>query len=259
LTGRQLSAQHSVKIGLVDQVVPEPLLMQVSVARALQLASQAGTKEAPLSALREMLDPESLRELALSENPLGRKVVFDQARKKLRSKTQGNYPAPERILQVVKVGLERGFQAGLAAEAEAFGELVVSEEASALRHIYFSQQSLKKDFTERSERFAPADRIAVLGAGLMGAGVAYVSAESAHTSVRLKDVDSEAVKRGLSTVSRLLDERVKRRLRIDVGEHDELIVLEQKLSRNLARDDPAEQAIGHDGPSSLFLSPWFSE
>lgn len=211
LTGRQLDARRSLKMGLVDEVVPEALLMQVAVARALQLAVKSHTKAAPFAALREMLDPDELRELALSENPLGRKVVFDQARKKLREKTQGNYPAPEKILQVVKLGLERGFSAGLLAEAEAFGELVVSEEAMSLRHIYFSQQSLKKDFNESMDGHIPVDRVAVLGAGLMGAGIAVVTVNNADCAVRLKDVDNEGVRRGLLTVRKSLDALVSRR------------------------------------------------
>lgn len=211
LTGRQLDARRSLKIGLVDEVVPESLLMQVAVARALLLAQRANKRAAPLSALRDLLDPGGLRELALSENPLGRKVVFDQAKKKLLEKSQGNYPAPEKILTVVRAGLERGFQAGLASEAEAFGLLVMSPESRALRNIYFSQQELKKSYSGDGVEFSPAERVVVLGAGLMGAGVAFVSSHLAGASVRLKDVNEEGVQRGLSSVDRLLEERVKRR------------------------------------------------
>jgi 3-hydroxyacyl-CoA dehydrogenase / enoyl-CoA hydratase / 3-hydroxybutyryl-CoA epimerase len=209
LTGRQLDAHRAKKMGLVDEVVPEAILMHVAVGRALQLAKQEGEKEKVFGALRELLDPEVLKELALAENPIGRKVVFDQARKKLLEKTQGNYPAPERILEVVRLGLERGLKAGLSAEADAFGALVVSKEAGALRHVYFSQQALKKQGEVDVER--SAQKVGVLGAGLMGAGVSFVSVYHADTTVRLKDVTEAGVARGLQGIERLFDVELGRR------------------------------------------------
>lgn len=209
LTGRKLDARRSLKIGLVDEIVPESILMQVAVGRALQLAEKKGKKEDVWGTIRDLLDPEELREMALTENPLGRKVVFDQARKKLLEKSHGNYPAPEKILDVVRRGLERGIKAGLEAEAEAFGQLVMSEQSKALRHIYFSQQSLKKEASVRVER--PLMKVGVLGAGLMGAGVALVSILKADATVRLKDVREDGVAGGLKAVSTALDAQVKKR------------------------------------------------
>lgn len=209
LTGRKLDARRALKIGLVDEVVPESILIPVAIERALQLAEKRGKKEHLGGKLRERFLPNELREMAMTENPLGRKVVFDQARKTLREKTHGNYPAPERILDVVKRGLERGHKAGLEAEAEAFGELVMSEESRALRHIYFSQQSLKKDASAPVE--TRATKVGVLGAGLMGAGVALVSVLQADATVRLKDVREDGLARGLKAISTAIDAQVKKR------------------------------------------------
>ena len=55
---------------------------------------------------------------------MGRAFLFDQARKQLRKKTRGHYPAPEKALEVVRTGMEKGMEAGLKAEAAAFGELL---------------------------------------------------------------------------------------------------------------------------------------
>lgn len=209
LTGRKLDARRALKIGLLDEVVPEAILMQVAVERALALAERRGKKGHARGKIRELLGPAEIREMALTENPLGRKVVFDQAQKKLMEKSHGNYPAVMRILDVVKRGLERGRKAGLEAEAEAFGDLVMSEESRSLRHIYFSQQSLKKDASAPVE--APLKKIGVLGAGLMGAGVALVSVLSADATVRLKDVRDEGVRRGLKTIGAALDAQVTKR------------------------------------------------
>lgn len=208
LTGKQLNARRALKAGLINEVVAQGILLKVAEERALALSRrEQGTGK---SAWGRLPSADQLREIAMAENPLGRKVVFDQARKQLLSKTKGNYPAPEQILAVVRRGLEAGMKVGLEAEAEAFGELVVSPQAGALRHIYFSQQSLKKDSGAGGEA-KRLSQLGVIGAGLMGAGVAFVSVVEAGARVRLKDVSYEGLQRGLSTLSELLDERMKRR------------------------------------------------
>lgn len=212
LSGRQISAEKARKIGLVDEVTPHGILTEVAVARALQLAESKERKGDPLSRLRQLLSPDELRELALADNPLGRKLVFDQAERKLLEKTKGNYPATEEILRVVRKGLVCSHKEALLVEAEAFGKLVVSPESRALRHLYFSGQSLKKERFVESEVETPRlRRLGVVGAGLMGSGVAYVSALHAGCQVRLKDLREEGIQEGLRRIDRLLEKRVARR------------------------------------------------
>ncbi len=208
LTGKQLNAKKAKKVGLVDEVVPEPILVDVAAERALALAGEKKGKKK-----KHLVDADELREWALTENPLGRKVVFDQAKKALLKKTRGNYPAQEKILDVVKAGLERGFDAGAAAEAEAFGELVVSPQAAQLMNIFFATTAMKKDtgVDDASVKPRTVNRVGVLGAGLMGAGIAYVTADRGGVPVRLKDKDDEGVGHGLEYVRGLLEGRVKRK------------------------------------------------
>ncbi len=206
LTGRQIDARKARKLGLVDEVVPEPILLEVAIDHALTLAEK-GRRKAK-KALRE-----ELSEWALAENPLGRKVVFDQARKALLKKTRGNYPAQEKILDVVKIGLAKGFEKGLEAEAEAFGELVMSPQAAQLMNLFFATTAMKKEtgVDDPSVKPREVDRIGVLGAGLMGAGIAYVTADRADLAVRMKDKDANGVANGLKYVRKLLEERVQRK------------------------------------------------
>ncbi|MDP1821916.1 MAG: fatty acid oxidation complex subunit alpha FadJ [Archangium sp.] len=226
LTGKSLKAKKALKLGVIDEVVPAPILRQVAIARAQELA--AGTLKierrrglAPAIAksksfpeiLKGLTNKEAWAEFALEDNPLGRKVLFDQARKQLLKKTRGKYPAPEKALEVVRVGLEKGMKAGLEAEAAAFGELVMSDVSKRLVEIFFATTAMKKDNGVADPKVKPREvqKIGMLGGGLMGAGIAYVSSALQGVPVRIKDKDDAGAGRALGHVRGLYDERVKRR------------------------------------------------
>ena len=219
LTGKQIDGKRALRLGLIDELVPPAILLEVAVRVALERAAPATRRPSR----RRWFDKARLTEFALADNPLGRKLVFEQAKKKLLAQTHGNYPAPERILDVVKLGLAEGQASGLLAEANAFGELVVTEQARSLMHVFFASTESKKDSGVDGD---PAElearrvrRVAVLGAGLMGAGVAYVSAVQAKVDVRLKDRDEPSLGRGLKAIRAILDDRVSAR-RIDENARD---------------------------------------
>ncbi len=151
--------------------------------------------------------------MALEDNPLGRKVLFDQARKQLLKKTRGKYPAPEKALEAIRVGVESGRKAGLEAEARLFGELVVSDVSKRLVEIFFATTALKKENGTSNPSVKPREvkKIGVLGGGLMGGGIAYVSSALQGVPVRVKDKDDAGVGRALKQVQSVLDERVKQR------------------------------------------------
>jgi 3-hydroxyacyl-CoA dehydrogenase/enoyl-CoA hydratase/3-hydroxybutyryl-CoA epimerase len=209
LTGKQIDGRRAQKLGLVDEVVAPSILLEVACEHALRRA-----KEKPRSGPTGFAKFKSFfdRDALLGDNPLGRKVLFDQAKKQLASKTHGNYPAPEKILEVVKTGLESGFDAGLEAEAEAFGELVVSPEAAQLMSIFFATVELKKDtgVDDPNVEARKVQKLGMLGAGLMGAGITYVTL-SAGIPVRLKDKDDAGLGNGMKYVAKLFDEKVKRK------------------------------------------------
>ncbi len=212
LTGRQLSARRALSVGLVQETVPPAVLFNAALDWVGRLRASTDKGASPWQALLGALDPAAVRERALSDNRLGRKVVFDQAKKELLKKTSGNYPAPERILRVVRHGLEKGETAGFAAEAEAFGELVVTPEARALRHVFFCQQAAKK-FDGPPSGPAPGklERLGVIGGGLMGQGIAAVSLEQAGLRVRLKETTPENLTRAVVGVDEYIKQRVQRR------------------------------------------------
>jgi 3-hydroxyacyl-CoA dehydrogenase/enoyl-CoA hydratase/3-hydroxybutyryl-CoA epimerase len=207
LTGKQLDAKRAKKAGLVDEVVPESILLEVAIEKALALAAKSTE-----GVHKKLTGLDALKDRALTGTGLGRKVVFDQARKALMDKTRGNYPSPERILDVVRTGLEKGFEKGLEAEARAFGELVVSPQAASLMSIFFAQNALKKDrgVDDPKVKAKSVAKVGMLGAGLMGGGIAFVTSQGG-VPVRLKDKDTAGLARGLGHVKGLVGARVKRK------------------------------------------------
>jgi len=206
LTGKSVRASKARKLGLVDEVVPVSILVDVAVEHARALVAGAGA-EHPHRSPRE-----TVTRAALEGNPIGRRLIFAGARKQVLKKSGGHYPAPERAIEVVREGLERGIEAGLRAEARAFGELLVTDVSARLRELFFATTALKKDTgVDGAAKARPVRKLGMLGGGLMGGGIAFVTAEVAGLSVRIKERDDESVGRALAHVRKLLDQQVRKR------------------------------------------------
>ncbi|MDQ2694444.1 MAG: 3-hydroxyacyl-CoA dehydrogenase NAD-binding domain-containing protein, partial [Pseudomonadota bacterium] len=212
LTGKQIDARRARRLNLVDEVVPRAILIDAAVALGRERLQQTQSPEPESLAgrLKHFFAGGELQELALAGNPVGRKVLFDQARKQTLARTRGNYPAPERILEVVRIGLEDGEAAGYRAEAEAFGELLTTPQSRQLIRLFFAANALKKDSGVDAEP-RPVRKVGILGGGLMGAGIGYVTLHKAGVAVRLKDKDDAGVGHGLGYIHKRLDEQVQRR------------------------------------------------
>ena len=210
LTGKHLAAAKAKRLGLVDEVVPRAILVEVACQNARDLAE--GPAQAKRAPWHKRVALETLTELALEKNPFGRAFLFKKAREATRKKTHGHYPATERIIDVVERYAAKGFTAAAALEAKYFGELVVSETSHRLIEIFFATAALKKDIgtDDVSAVARPVENLVLLGGGLMGGGIAYVSAHAGLT-VRMKERDDAALGRGFKYVQEILDGRVKRR------------------------------------------------
>jgi 3-hydroxyacyl-CoA dehydrogenase/enoyl-CoA hydratase/3-hydroxybutyryl-CoA epimerase len=212
LTGRALRPVQAKKLGLVDAVVPADILMEAATKKVLaltvKLAPSSGDAFKSFSA-----DPKTaLTNLALEGNPAGRRVLFRQARKQALSKTLGNYPAAEAILRVVEEGYCKGLIAGYAAEACEFGLLAMSPQSAGLRSLFHASEALKKErYVKGSVKERKIQNVGVLGAGLMGAGIALTSVEKADCAVRLKDRDAKGLGLGLDYLNKYYDRRVSRK------------------------------------------------
>jgi len=137
-----------------------------------------------------------------------RNIIFGQARKQVMGLTKGLYPAPLKILDVTKTGLDKGVGAGLAAESKGFGELGATSESQALMGLFNGRTECKKN--QFGEPAKPVKNLAVLGAGLMGAGVVQVSIDKGIKTT-VKDMSMEGLARGMNQIEGGLKGAVKRK------------------------------------------------
>ena len=210
LTGRPVRPHRALKIGLIDEVLPREVLYEIAKKRAAESIGHLG--DGGGSSVKSFLAPSHLQELALEQNPVGRKVLFRKAEEAMLEKTKGLYPAQKRALEAVKIGVLQGNAAGYEAEATFFGELVMSPESKALRSIFFASQMMKyaTGITGVAEP-KRVSKVGVLGGGLMGAGIATVSVLRAGATVRVKEVDMAGVEHALSHISKEISKQVSRR------------------------------------------------
>jgi len=199
LTGKQLRAAQAKKLGLVDEVVPESILLDAAVKKALAGKPRREAKK------------QSLLDKLLENTGPGRKLVFSQALKQTLKKTHGNYPAALRIIEVIQTGVEQGYQKGLAAEAKAFGQLCMTSESAALRSIFFATTQMKKESGAGDAKPRKVRKAAVLGGGLMGGGIANVSATKAGVAVRIKDIAEQGINNALKYSFDILNKKYKKR------------------------------------------------
>jgi len=217
LSGKTERAAKALRLGLVDEVVPPSILRQVALAAADRLARQGMPKREQKAGLPGLI---------LDRTAAGRQLVYRTARKQLRQKTGGHYPAPVAALEAVQVGLEQGITAGLAEEHRAFGELAVGDVSRKLVQIFFATTALKKDDGVRSGTAAPRQirRLGVIGSGFMGAGIAATAVLNVEVDTRLKDSDLTRVGKGLKSATSLLKDRLDRR-RLTRSQYDRLSAL----------------------------------
>jgi 3-hydroxyacyl-CoA dehydrogenase/enoyl-CoA hydratase/3-hydroxybutyryl-CoA epimerase len=199
LTGKQVRPKQALKMGLVNDVVPNSILL----ATAIELAKKGKSAAKPIkqSKLNQFLESTSFT----------RDIMFDQARKQVEKKTAGNYPAPAKIIDCVRQGLNKGMAKGLEIEATHFANLVMSKESAALRSIFFATTEMKKETGAEGAEPRIVKKAMVLGGGLMGGGIASVTTTKAKIPVRVKDISEQGLSNALAYAYKLLDKGVKRR------------------------------------------------
>jgi 3-hydroxyacyl-CoA dehydrogenase/enoyl-CoA hydratase/3-hydroxybutyryl-CoA epimerase len=204
LTGRKRDARAAKRMGIATDVLPADLFETKVSERALDLASKGAHQE-------KRLRPGLLRS-AIDGTAPGRAVTLAIARRKVISSTGGHYPAPLRILDVLKKHAGGSVEESLAAEARAAAELVVSPVCKNLIHVYYLREAARKGtgVPMADVEPQPVGVLGILGAGVMGGGIAHIAAQN-DVRVYMKDIRHEAVGGGLRHARSRFDRAVARR------------------------------------------------
>lgn len=195
LKAQLLPAAEAHRAGLIDEVVPAAELKARAKAAALRLAASGR----PARAAGQPADA----------------AFFAEQRKTALARLRGQ-PAPLAVLDTVEQGAGVPLAAALELEATRFGEIAAGDVAHNLVHVFFLKDAVKKLtvdawFPKPAAAAAPAPfrKIGVIGAGVMGSGIAQWCAARGY-SVVMRDVQPEFVARGLAVIQGLFDEAAKR-------------------------------------------------
>jgi 3-hydroxyacyl-CoA dehydrogenase/enoyl-CoA hydratase/3-hydroxybutyryl-CoA epimerase len=199
LKGDQLRLDRARTMKLVDNIVP---------AAELVSAAKAWIKTSPKS--KQPWDVDGFK---LPGGPVWSKMgmmTFPAANALYRKETFDNYPAARAIMSCVFEGLQVPFDTALRIESRYFAKVVRSPEAAAMiRSLFVSMQELNKGARRPEAPATTLKKVGVLGAGLMGAGIAYVTAQ-AGIEVVLIDRDQAAADKGKDYSAKLLADQVKK-------------------------------------------------
>jgi 3-hydroxyacyl-CoA dehydrogenase/enoyl-CoA hydratase/3-hydroxybutyryl-CoA epimerase len=207
LAGKTLDGRRAKKVGLVDEVVPATILLETAKTFArskfgTQKRSNAGPDGAPLR-----VRPATAQERLLEG--LGKGLVFSKAKAAVLKETRGHYPAPLEALETMKKGLGMRFHDALKLEAEGASRLVGTPVMRNLMNLFFRMEEVKKE-TGNGATPRKVTRIGVLGAGVMGGGIAQLAADKGWAT-RMKDIKPEPLAGGFAAAAKIWREKVKKR------------------------------------------------
>ena len=199
-SGKQYNSTDALKIGAVDAVVEDDKVVE----SALILLKRAINGELDFEKKRQA------KKSPLRLNKIEGTMTFETAKGFVKGIAGSNYPAPVRAVEVMQIaaGMER--DEALKIEAKAFSELSHTPAAQNLVTVFLGDQYLKKVAKKWTKDSSKVKKAAVLGAGIMGGGIAYQSA-SKGTPIVMKDINESAIELGLGEANKLLKKQVDRK------------------------------------------------
>ena len=202
LQGKRLRPGAALKTGLVDQLV--------DTQEELIPAAKAWLKTGPSA--QKPWDKRGFQVPGGAVFTMNNTWTFAGAGGMVQQTTSGNYPAPEAILNCLYTGLQMGFDAALELEVRYFAKLVVSKEAKhMIRTLWFNMNKAKGGAARPKDvPPSPTKKLGMLGAGMMGAGIAYVTAKAGIPTV-LKDISVESAEKGKAYSEKLLKKAIDRK------------------------------------------------
>jgi 3-hydroxyacyl-CoA dehydrogenase/enoyl-CoA hydratase/3-hydroxybutyryl-CoA epimerase/enoyl-CoA isomerase len=198
--GKACRAEEALKVGLLDAIVDTDALLESAITTLTQAAN-------------EKLDWQKRRTAKISALPLSKlesMMSFTMAKGLVAQKAGPHYPAPMKAVIAIEEGASCARDAALDIERKHFVKLAKSEEAKSLVGLFLNDQYIK-GLAKKSAKSAnkQTERAAVLGAGIMGGGIAYQSALKG-TPVLMKDIAQPSLDLGMNEASKLLNKRLER-------------------------------------------------
>ncbi|HEX2123641.1 MAG TPA: 3-hydroxyacyl-CoA dehydrogenase NAD-binding domain-containing protein [Thermoanaerobaculia bacterium] len=206
LNGKALDGKRAKRVGLVDDSVESGILLDVAKQFAARGKRRGGART----------------KFYIEGNPIARSVIFSKARKAVLQQTKGHYPAPLKAIEVMEYAMSAGVARGMQREAEEAALLVNNDVARNLVQLFFLMEESKKD--PYSARPRDVQYVGVLGAGIMGGGIAQSVADKTDADIRMRDVNWNAIGGGMKAAARIWKRKVDRR-RMTRGE------MQRKLAR----------------------------
>jgi 3-hydroxyacyl-CoA dehydrogenase/enoyl-CoA hydratase/3-hydroxybutyryl-CoA epimerase/3-hydroxyacyl-CoA dehydrogenase/enoyl-CoA hydratase/3-hydroxybutyryl-CoA epimerase/enoyl-CoA isomerase len=233
-SGDGANPQKALQMGIVFDTVPPEKLLDAALALVKWAREDGGYKEARRK---------KHRPVGLSEEQLS--FAYAVARGQVMMKTQGHYPAPLAALEAIFKGCNLTLEEGLKLETEAFVQMVGSPVARNLIAVFFMNQRLQKDtgVADRTITPRPVGQVGVIGAGIMGSGIAAAHVRRGVPAVLL-DSAPAALEKGIAGVAKSLQGRVEIGRMTPAEAAGALAKLSSSLTLNaLADRDVAIEAI----------------
>ncbi|XP_058114184.1 peroxisomal fatty acid beta-oxidation multifunctional protein [Magnolia sinica] len=189
LSSKPIKAKEGKELGLIDAIVSSEELLRVSRLWALDIAER---RKPWISSLRRTDKLGSFSEA---------REVLKAARQRARQ-TAPNMPQHQVCLDVIEEGIVKGGYAGVLKEAEAFKELVLASTSKGLVHVFFAQRATSKvpNVTDIGLKPRRIQKVAVIGGGLMGSGIATALILS-NIHVVLKEVNLDYLQKGVKMIA----------------------------------------------------------
>ncbi len=204
LAGKPVDAKGAWKIGLADAIVAQPF----AEAETRRFVERVAAPQGRRAVLKRRRRCRGRMSRLLESTPVGRRLVLSLARRGVIKRTAGHYPAPLSALDVVRSTYrKRHPDGGASIERDAFAALACTPQS---RHLVWLFQASQRARKAQGAAGAPVRSAAVVGAGIMGAGIAW-SLSNADVRVRLRDVSWEALARGMGAAAGMYRALVKRR------------------------------------------------
>uniref|UniRef100_A0A1J3HQP3 Peroxisomal fatty acid beta-oxidation multifunctional protein AIM1 n=1 Tax=Noccaea caerulescens TaxID=107243 RepID=A0A1J3HQP3_NOCCA len=198
LLSKSILSEEGQKLGLIDALVPPGDLLSTSRKWALDIA------EGRKPFLRSLHRTDKIGSLSEA------RAILKNSRQ-LAKKIAPNMPQHHACIEVIEEGIIHGGYSGVLKEAEVFKQLVMSDTAKALVHVFFAQRATSKvpNVTDAGLKPRPMKKVAVIGGGLMGSGIATALLLS-NIRVVLKEINSEYLLKGTKSVEANLKSMVSR-------------------------------------------------